>query len=613
MNVFSFVGRSLRLAAMALALQACCLSGAAESALQKTASLVLSANPKEPTDPFDVLQLRPNAEQPVFAYVKNSGEEDQKLTVVAKGADGSVLARAEVLAKAGKATRVNFPKAELPKLPDAKPVDPKAPAEKKVEWVEQKGPPFKLQLELLNSKQQEVGKPTVVEMAVMGPSLYLEPKATWEPEKSRIVVTTKLLAGFSGAPCLVELVMPPDKLPGVVPSSLNNGTFREKLTKAGETKKLLAEGIKFQGSQRTGEIWLNVDGVQRAFVFQADLSSTSAPTAFNLNTDNTIRALGAYPKPTPDSPKGIALYTAPTDRYPLRLQVDTQQAGTYLVVSLDRNKDGTFDDDEKIKLPTAKQQIIWSNPEFPDGGFLFKTEVRDWVVNLDTEGLRGAAKLQVQLFDAADKALAKLDGQVIFDATPPEKIEFLSPVAKVVKGDKMTVKAKVIDPESPVVKGQLFFGAIKDGKLPPDAVPVDARPQSKDDDIWIADLPLPEGKKSLELTAQFTNAAGLTATQSIKVEVVDPPPPTGKVSGKIVAGNLPQAKLEVQLKDEKEAKAMTKTNDKGEFSFENVKPGTYNVFAQRKDAMTEAVAPVVVEAGKESKVDLELVRKPKAK
>jgi hypothetical protein len=612
MNVFSFVGRCLRLSA--LVLLAFGLTGTAESALQKAVSIVLSANPKEPTDTFEVLQLRPNAEQPVFAYVKNAGEEDQKLTVVAKGTDGSVLGQAEVLAKAGKATRVNFPKAEPPKAADAKPVDPKAPpADKKVEWVEQKGPPFKLQLELLDGKQQAIGKPAVVEMAIMGPSQYLEANAAWEAEKARIVVTTKLLPGFAGPPCLVELVLPPSRLPGVVPASLNDGTFREKLTKAGDTKKLLAEGIKFQGSQRAGEIWLNVDGFHRAFIYQADMSSTTGTTPFNLSRDNSVRAFGAFPKPTPDAPKGIALYTAPTDKYPLRLLVDTQQAGTYLVVSLDRNKDGVFDEDEKLKLPTSKQQIVWSNPEFPDGGFLFKTEVRDWVVNIDTEGLRGAAKLQVQLRDSADNELAKLDGQVIFDATPPDKIEFLPPVTKVIKGEKVLVKAKVSDPESPIVKGQLFFGTLKDGKLPPEAVLVDARPQGRDDDIWIADMPLPEGKKSLDLTAQFTNAAGLTATQSIKVEVVDPPPPLGTVKGIVKAGDLAQAGVEVLLKDEKEVKATTKTGPKGEFLFENVKPGPYNVLAQRKDAMTEGSAPVTVEASKTSEVALELVRKPKAK
>src|SRR5262249_34325468 len=263
----------------------------------------------------------------------------------------------------------------------------------------------------------------------------------------------------------------PDKLPGAIPATLNDGTFREKLTKPGEVKKLLADNVKFTGTQKSGEIALNVDGFQRAFIFQADMSSTTGTTPFNLSRDNIVRAVGAFSKPTEQLPKAIALYSAPTDKYPLRLEVDTQQAGTFLIVSLDRNKDGAFDDDEKLKIPTARHQIVWSNPEFPDGGFLFRTEVRDWTVDLDSEGLRGLAKLQVQLPDAGGIELAKLDRYLIVDATPPEKIDFQPGITKVVKGEKMLVKAKVHDPESPIVKGRLFFGAVIDGKLPPDAVP----------------------------------------------------------------------------------------------------------------------------------------------
>src|SRR5262249_22030109 len=165
----------------------------------------------------------------------------------------------------------------------------------------------------------------------------------------------------------------------------------------------------------------------------------------------------------------------------------------------------------------------------------------------------------------------------------PDKIAFQNVPTKVFKGTKMPVKAVVTDPESPVMKGQMFFGALQEGKLPKDAKPIEARRLSKDEDIWTAELPLPDVKTpaALDLTAQFTNAAGLTATQSIKVEVVDPPPPSGTVAGKVVEGDRPQAKQDVKLADDKEVKATAKTNDKGEFLFENVKPGPYKVLCQK--------------------------------
>src|SRR5436309_2494459 len=116
MNVISFLGRCVRLGALALIVQACCLGGTAVSALQNVPTLILSSNPKLPTGPLDTIVLRPNTEQSLFVYVKNPGEEAQKLTVVAKSADGTELARAAVVAAPGnKETRVKFPKVEPPK------------------------------------------------------------------------------------------------------------------------------------------------------------------------------------------------------------------------------------------------------------------------------------------------------------------------------------------------------------------------------------------------------------------------------------------------------------------------------------------------------------------
>jgi hypothetical protein len=606
MKLLSSLARSVRLAALTLFVQACILSGTAVSALQNAPALILSGDPKDPKDRIDTLLLRPNSVQPLFVYVQNPSEEAQKVTVIAKGSDGSELGRAAVVAPPGKATRVAFPKVEPPKG-EAPKVEPDKKADKKgPEWIEHKGPPFKLQLQLLDGKQNVVQN-KVLEVAIMPPVQYLDASAAWEPEKSRISVTTKLLGAFSGPPCSVEMVLPPALLPGVVPASLNDGTFRETLSKPGEQKRLLADNLKFQGTQRTGYVYLNVDGFERAFIFQADLSGTSGTTPFNSIRDNALRAVGAFPKD-----KGVILYTPPVARYPLRLEVDTPQVGAQVVVGLDRNRDQGFEETETLRLPGSKQVKVWSNPEFPDGGFQFKTEVRDWTAGLDSNGLLGEHALRIQLLDAGGAELGRIDGSIMFDPTPPDKIAFQMP-SKVIKGTKVAVKAQVQDPESPIVKGQFFFGAVKDGKLVADGEPVEARKLSKDEDVWTAALALPDGKKAVELAAQFTNAAGLTATQSIKLEVVEPPPPSGTIKGKVVAGDRPQAGLEVQLREEKDTKATTKTGPKGEFSFENVKPGPYKIFVQQKETMTEGTASVTVEVDKTKEVTVELVRKAKAK
>src|SRR5262249_12339056 len=163
----------------------------------------------------------------------------------------------------------------------------------------------------------------------------------------------------------------------------------------GETKKLLADNIKFQGTDRSGVVWLNVDGYDRAFVYQADLSATTGTTPFTPIRETALRAPDGYPKD-----KGIILYSAPTPKFPLRLEVDTAQAGAKPGVRPDRKKDGGFDATETINLPTSKEQKLWSSPDFPDGGFLFKTSINDWVVPLNSDGLLGDHRLQIRLIDA---------------------------------------------------------------------------------------------------------------------------------------------------------------------------------------------------------------------
>src|SRR5262249_53256874 len=161
---------------------------------------------------------------------------------------------------------------------------------------------------------------------------------------------------------------------------------------------------------------------------------------------------------------------------------------------------------------------------------------------------------------------------ITFDATPPERIVFRDVPPKLIKGSPLPVKALVYDPDSPIVRGVFFVGLLKDGKLPPDVKPVDARKLNAEDEIWAAELPLPKDQKSVDIRAQFTNAAGQTATQSVKVELVDPMGPVGTIKGKVVENDRTQPGLEVALSDGKEIKATVKTDPKGEFSFENVKP-----------------------------------------
>jgi ribosome-interacting GTPase 1 len=126
---------------------------------------------------------------------------------------------------------------------------------------------------------------------------------------------------------------------------------------------------------------------------------------------------------------------------------------------------------------------------------------------------------------------------------------------------------------------------------------------------------LPADKKVVDITVRFTNGVGASDTKSAKVELVDPPPPSGTIKGKVLEGGRPQAGLKVALTDEKGATAIDakKSNDKGEFVFENVKPGTYKVASTKPDSKTEGAETVGVEVDKTSEVTISLTRKPAPK
>src|SRR5205807_1462223 len=59
----------------------------------------------------------------------------------------------------------------------------------------------------------------------------------------------------------------------------------------------------------------------------------------------------------------------------------------------------------------------------------------------------------------------------------------------------------------------------------------------------------------------------------------------GKIIGRVLQGDRPQAKVTVSLKDAKDPKAAVKataiTDAKGQYVFENVDPGPYTVSAEK--------------------------------
>src|SRR5581483_7071258 len=73
------------------------------------------------------------------------------------------------------------------------------------------------------------------------------------------------------------------------------------------------------------------------------------------------------------------------DPCPVHLVVDNARSGIKLEVAQDRNNTGKFQPRPPLRDGDRQRQTLFT-PTGPDGGLLFRTSVKDWVVNdLDTD------------------------------------------------------------------------------------------------------------------------------------------------------------------------------------------------------------------------------------
>jgi hypothetical protein len=234
--------------------------------------------------------------------------------------------------------------------------------------------------------------------------------------------------------------------------------------------------------------------------------------------------------------------------------------------------------------------------------------------------------VRLQLLDKDGKILTK-DGRpggepippvlstIVLDDTRPEGIR-LAPVSKAIRNRLLTVSAVGTDPESGIARVLFFLGEppAADGKPAPGGRVVEGVPPATPDGPFTAELQMPDRTGRIPIGVRFINNVGLFQDVVDEVEVTDPPPKptTGTIKVTVGQGSpvRPQSGLEVQLRDEKNAMILKtgKTNEKGEYTFEDVAPGKYVVYSSKPADFSKAQSPVTVEAGKTETVTLTIAR-----
>jgi hypothetical protein len=567
----------------------------------------ISIDGKDPVDLKKGLALRPNVTESTVISLENPSNLAKKVQVrlMIPHAKGPALefASAELEIEGGKTAPVTQWK--LPAPPPAPPLPPGAPPIV-IPPPQLEGLPQHFQLWIYGDKPAEPEK-IDVPVTILRPSVYLtKPQATIKgsPEGERLEIVLKTDEAFKGPPCVVSLDLRPDQVPGLLGTKAS-GVYRQALKEANQTTKLIADKLKFlPGARQEGRFAITVDGCDRAFQFESNfVSQGEGATPRSLEKPELRLVVGNVLKAG--------------DKLPVRIEADNVSwDDSVLKIGIDRDNSGKLEGAEIQEFRGSRNQQVSLLPPGKDGSLNWQTNVKDWVIELDTTDVLGTYKIYAWLADKKDdtQKIISAETTVTLDATPPENVRFTNPekTKSVRKGTLLPVAASGNDDESGIQGVQFFLGKpTPDHKAPPTAVLVKGNKNPKDG-TWTADLALPaEGKGLIDLGVIFTNGAGLVTSATIPVELVEA---AAVVAGKasieasVLEGDRPQNDLPVVLMDAKGQVKDTLKTEKGKVIFKDLAPGDYKVSSLKTASNTKGETAVTLKEGEAKKVMIDLFR-----
>jgi hypothetical protein len=556
--------------------------------------LLVSTNPKEPDPVLSEIRLRPGkVQQSVYLYARNPGETARKVAIEIRGGTGAFK---------GGTLAATLPPQSTVRLNLAEPGPlPKGDL-----------PPFRgpLQWRVLDPDAanavldaQEIPVVTLLprEYVNVTDIVFVPASADDAPDRNLLTVDLQVRSPPSGPDIPVELVLPPDRIPGLI--SAKTGKFKGELSTEAEkepaTLKLEVKNIQLDvGAEEDGVIYLNVDGYDRAFIYRTTFLRRGSPTTPRGDLKPALRI--RCPRIVLANPK-----------FAVDLEVDNPREGTTLEFAVGEKVAGDFRPYQPPKLVgEAKNRQIGFSPQSPDGGLVFEATVHDWSLPLDTKRLLGKHELRARLLDANGKEVARAYHTLVVDDSQPAGAQFVQPPAQAKRGSTVTVKATATS-EVGIKDAQFFLGKPVDGKLPPNVALVPGQPIDQARTLWQTKLLLPEDKKGpIDVSAVFTSEVGLTSFATTTIELMDTDPAKtgpGRIRGRVLLGDLPQADLDVILRnDKKQELARVKTSKSGTFVFESVAPGKYTVYCRKTQNQRDGSAEAVVQANKDTEVTVSL-------
>ncbi len=571
------------------------------------------------------LHLRPGVEHTVFVFVRNEEEQPVNVTVelragVAPGDVPVAGAMGTRLAPGGN-VYTYVPLGAAPAPPPAGQAEAKPPA-----LVPLKPQPIRVRA--LDDKGKLLDEE---EIRIANPADYVQVDAADAYDPATQTLTLKVTAGqdFAGPPGRVELVLRPDRIPSLLPADRREGTFAGELKAPGDEVVLVAPKLRLADvAERNGLVYVTVDGYARAYTFFTTFAASGGKRTPRLVEEPVLRL-------TPP------VASQPVASMPVALEADNLPRGGRLELGFDRNNDHVFSpkQNELTLLPGGRRNTY--SFALANGAVRLKGTAEDWVLPLDTTDVFGRRDLRLRLLNAAGQPIKVCDsrvspehpswkeeaaatraeamfpeitGQVILDGDPPAALHFVGFPPKLVRGQPIPLQASGTAASG--IKRVVFFPGKPgpDGKPPADAKPVEGKlvnaPVPDADKVWAAPLPVPTtAKATYEVTAQFTSAVDLGASQTVVIQLVDAPV-VASIEGTVKQGGRGQPGVTVVLRDAQNAARDSVTTDaKGKYIFKSVPAGPYRVIATKTADFTRGETPVEVLPGEQKKdVDLSLKR-----
>jgi hypothetical protein len=492
------------------------------------------------------LRLRPNVKTQVYLHVRSeAGSPGMLKAVLFSGKKPLPLASVPVKVARG-ITPVIFGKAPPPKGVKPAPLP----------LAETSGP---LSVCLFDAKGQKLDE---VRIGVATPREYVavdavlfDPREQADGKKNVVEVRLSARPNFTGEPARVELVLPPERIPDLLPGQKKEGSYSG-LLRPGRPLVLRAENLKFRETYppKQGLFYLTIDGYPRAFSFVSGFAAEKFPSQPHVVTPPVIRL--THPK-----------FAKPGAKLPVVLEVDNMPTDAVCTLEMFRNKDLALVSREDVawRFTGDRAATVLFNLNGPGGALVFDSRVTDHTAELDTKGLYGVRYLAAGMIPKSKAAAAPASSYIsLLDSTKISHLGLTVAIQRIVQpvlitkdgptnvtleldlptaaagrpfqpgpAEGLPLIASATDPTS-VVRAVFFVGKpLTDGKIPPDAARAEGIKLSSKQGYWIAELPIPSGRDPvLDASVLLTNGLGESTVKTIAVQLANPPPALDPVNHK---------------------------------------------------------------------------------